>query len=373
MDIFRFFDNNFLNAISIIFLFVICLFIILFLIAKVIDWVPVIKNIVTKIISHFYLILIPFPIIYLIYYNANIYDGKLLTSFPIKDEVAEILSQLSIWFFTVGIFSGTLKYLNTITYVKNKFKEIILSEEFDDKLTSKLEVFAYSDESLEKYDKIEELWERVTLLKYKTNFPLIYDKLKKKVNNELFSKETTPFYYRNFCLDINIKLEENNLVIDKKTRYTLIRPNTDSFKWSFKTEVIKSETEETEAHLKLYLNDDDSFIEFNKSNSKIEHIGDRTIITFEEEFKDNIEYDIVTERKSIQNIDDDRFIGFGTNRIIDYLEVNINCCDKLKYVFNDLNKYRFKKIEQFNGGTKFVYSNIITPNDIFKIFFIRKE
>lgn len=371
MDIFHFFDNNFLNAVSIICLFIICLFIVLFIIAKIVDWVPIIKNAVTKIISHFYLILIPFPVFYLIYYNANIYNDTLVDSFPIKTEVAEILSQLSIWFFTVGIFSGTLKYLNTITYVKNKFKEIILSQEFDDKLSSKLEVFAYSDESLEKYEKIEELWERVTLLKYKSNFPLIYPKLKNKINNELFSKETTPFYYRNFFMDISIKLEGDDLIIKKKTRYTLIRPNTDSFNWSFRTEVLKTDTEDTEAHLKLFLNDDQP-IEFDENNSKIEHMGDFTVITFEKEFKDKIEYDIVTERKSIQNIDDDRFIGFGTNRIIDYLEVNVICCDKLKYVFNDLNKYRFKKSELFNGGTKYIYSNVITPNDVFKIFLIRK-
>lgn len=371
MDIFHFFDNNFLNAIAIIFLFIICLFIVLFIIAKIIDWFPIIKNVVTKIISHFYLILIPFPVIYLVYYNANINNNELSSSFPIKTEVAEILSQLSVWFFTVGIFSGTLKYLNTITYVKNKFKEIILCKEFDDKLTSKLEVFAYSDESLEKYDNIEELWERVTLLKYKSNFPLIYTKLKNKINNELFNTETTPFYYKNFFIDISINLEGDNLIIKKKTRYTLIRPNTDSFNWSFKTEVIKSNTEDVEAHLKLYLNDDDP-IEFNKDNSKIEHIGDLTSITFEKEFKDNIEYNIITERKSIQNIDNDRFIGFGTNRIIDYLEVNLICCDKLKFFFNDLNKYRFKKSEEFNGVTKYIYSNIITPSDIFKIFLIRK-
>ena len=373
MKIVRLFDNNFYNVVFIIFIIIIVFFIIVYLTDLLTRYYPVIRKFFSYVVERMYVILVPIPVIYLIYFYSNYNEGILQDDFIFQKDVAEILEKLSIWFFTVGIFSATLKYLNTIAYVRKKFKEIVLSKEFDEKLSEKLEILAYSDDFLQKHNNIEDIWERVTLFKYKSEFPLIYPKLKEKINNSLFNKHATPFYYNHFCITIDIKLvSENSLEITTSTRYSIMRPSIEEFEWNFFFKILKSDYVNLLPSLELKF-DDGEIINFDEKNSKIEENGEYMDINFEHSFKGKHEYHIRTKRKVIQNIDNDRIIMVGSSRIIDYFDVTINCSPNLNYVFSESNQNKFEKETFEDERTKFTHSKILLPGEIFKVFLIRNN
>ena len=124
-------ENNFLNFILLAFLFVIGVILFVYVISVLLKFVPVLKETGIWISKYIYLILIPIPLGYLIYYNAYYDANHPETSIFGSTENIEYVRDISIYFFTAGIFSATLKFLNTFVYFQQSFERIIMSEKFD--------------------------------------------------------------------------------------------------------------------------------------------------------------------------------------------------------------------------------------------------
>ncbi|MEL4306719.1 hypothetical protein [Joostella sp. CR20] len=355
---------------------VFALYIALFVISLITKSIPAIKNMALKIIDYFYLILIPFPVVYLVLYSASLENGELSSEFFLDTQVAVTLKDLSIWFFTAGIFSATIKYLNTITYVKKKFKDIILSKEFDSVLSKKLEIMAYSKEYLKEHANIEDLWRKVTLLKYETEFPAIYSKLKDIVSNE-FNEKNTSFYYKHFTMEFDLKLHSNNndIEFEINTTFTIVRPNKEVFEWTFDHEVLTEllDTEKSNA-IKVYNLDPGKEKEFEPFNKDVSPSRDGfSVVRLVYELKGKEEYHIKHKRIFTQDINKDRYYGFGSKRILDDLKVSIKHCDKLSVFFTNVNNVRFiSEIKQGENTQTHTHNGLITPGENFKFFLIRK-
>jgi hypothetical protein len=371
---FRIFENNFWNVLTILVATILALYIVLFVISIITKSIPAIKNMALKIIDYFYLILIPFPVIYLVLYSASVKNGELSSDFFLDAQVALTLKDLSIWFFTAGIFSATVKYLNTITYVKKKFKEIILSDEFDSVLSKKLEIMAYSKEYLKEHANIEDLWRKVTLLKYETEFPSIYSKLRDIVTNE-FNEKNTSFYYKHLTMDFNLKLNNNkDIEFEINTNFTIVRPNKEAFEWAFAHEVLTELLETQESKVKVYNLDPGNEIDYSPEGKDVGPSKDGfSIVKLLYNLEGKEEYHINHKRKFTQDIDKDRYYGFGSKRILDDLKVNIEHCDKLKVFFTNVNSIKFiNEIKEKKNTQTHIHNGLITPGEKFKLFLIRK-
>lgn len=369
-------EKLYLNASLIILFCLILLFVVIYIYDLITKSFPKFRSATKYLFDRLYVFLIPIPVIYLIYYYSNVSNGNLSPNFFINPELAEVLQKLSIWFFSVGIFSSTLKYLNTLTILKQKFREIVLSNEFKETLEEKLEVLAYSDNTLKNHKNISEIWKKVTLFKLESQFPSIYEKLKLKVNNNYFRNDVTPFYYKYFTININVELmNESDVEITTSTRYTIVRPNEDEFEWTFYYNVLKEDYEKLLPFLELSINEGET-IKFDKesSGSNIEENKDSFVVKFIHKFKGSREYNISTKRKIVQNLDKDRIISVGTHRIIDYLVLSVNCCDKLKYIFSSINQTKYIEEPISNENRKsFIHTGLLEPSELFKIFLIRKN
>ncbi|MFC2109857.1 hypothetical protein ACFLSU_04705 [Bacteroidota bacterium] len=364
-----------MNIVAILIAAMLAMYMVLFIVSLITKSIPAIKHMAIKIIDYFYLVLIPFPVIYLILYSISLENGELKSNFFLDTHLATTLKDLSIWFFTAGIFSATVKYLNTITYVKKKFKEIILSEEFDNVLSQKLEIMAYSKEHLKEHSDIEELWRKVTLLKYETEFPSIYSKLKDIVNND-FNEKNTSFYYKHLTMDFDLKMLGNNKDIEFEitTTCTIVRPNIDAFEWEFKHEVLTELLETQENIVEVYNLDPGSETYYEPQDKKINPSKEGfSIVELTYKLKGKQEYHIKHKRKFTQNIDKDRYYGFGSKRILDDLKVNIEHCDKLNIFFSSVNGVTFIHETKENKNIQtHIHNGLITPGEKFKLFLIRK-
>lgn len=372
---FRIFESAFWNVVAILVASLLALYIVLFVISLITKAIPAIKNMALKIIDYFYLVLIPFPAAYLIFYAASLEEGKLNSDFFLSTEVALTLKDLSIWFFTAGIFSATVKYLNTITYVKKKFKEIVLSKEFDDVLSRKLEIMAYSKDYLKEHANIEDLWRKVTLLKYESEFPSIYSKLKDIVYNE-YNEKNTSFYYKHFTMDFYLKLNDNgnDIEFEINTNFTIVRPNKDPFEWTFDHEVLTELLQTEESNVKVYNLDQGQEADYKHESREVVPGRDNfSLVKLVYKLEGKEEYHIKHKRKFTQDIENDRYYGFGSKRILDDLKVNIEHCDKLKVFFTNVNGVKFiKEIKEEKNIQTHIHNGLIIPGEKFKLFLIRK-
>ncbi|MDG2194286.1 MAG: hypothetical protein P8K77_05435 [Polaribacter sp.] len=367
---FTLFDNGFINVVAIIFIMIFCLFIFLYLLAQLIKVIPIIRRTVVKVIDYFYLILVPIPVLYLVIYHYNVKNGVLTSGFFLEQNLAVTIEKLSWYFFSVGIFSATLKYLNTITYVKNKFKEIILSKEFDDVLTKKLEILAYSNEYLINNNNIDEIWRTVTLAKYEKKFPVIYDKLKDVVYNNL-DEESISFYYKHFDIDFDISLMEDNenVKFEIATRFTLVRASIEEFEWNFTFDALKEDFESVDENTLVY--DTELNEEFSPVDSEKIDLGGSFRLKLKYNLSGKLEYNIKNTRTFTQRITHDRIYGFGSKRILDDLKVTIRTCDKMAVFFSSVNSIKFDKETKKNKEVSYIYRGLTTPGEKFKLFLIR--
>ena len=114
-------------------------------------------EILKLVFNYFYVVLIPIPIIYLMYYYLFFDEAKQDTYIFNSIDLIKDLKNLSFWFFTAGAFSAATKIISNLKIFKNqfeeiilsekfsaKFKEILLSNEFENQLTKNFEILTFS-------------------------------------------------------------------------------------------------------------------------------------------------------------------------------------------------------------------------------------
>lgn len=334
------------------------------------------KNLAIFIYNYSYLILIGISTLFMVFdeiYNEN---GEF-----INRKLSDILYGFSKAIFSIGAFSGAIKYASTLKLFKEQYKKIVMSEEFSGLLGSKLDAFAHSTDYLEKLDihQLKELWEDVTLSKYKNSFPLIYDDLKCNLENELFLKANTSFYYKHFYVEYDIKLDKEDdryVNVSYSTNYTIIRNNDKPFEWEFYKTIHKANQESSNIETIINIDGDDIYdskkAEYLENNEGDEINDNLLSLKCTETLSGKKQYNVKKISTYRQNLEIDKALGFGSGRIIDDLVVTIKYSDDLDVFFNKVNKNKFEEnIDKENRVLKYENRKLLLPGEKFIIFLLR--
>lgn len=87
-------------------------------------------EILKLVFNYFYVILIPIPIIYLLYYYLFFDVLKKETHIFNSIKLIDDLKNLSFLFFTAGAFSAATKIISNLKIFKTQFEKLILTERF---------------------------------------------------------------------------------------------------------------------------------------------------------------------------------------------------------------------------------------------------
>lgn len=335
-----------------------------------------IKSLATFCYNYSYLILISISVLFILFHDIWNLTGNFMDK-----KLADVLYGLSKAIFSIGAFSGAIKYASTLKLFKEQYKKIVMSEEFSDLLGSKLDAFAHSTDYLEKLDlyQLKELWQDVTLTKYKNSFPLIYDDLKGNLENELFLKANTSFYYKHFHVEYDIELDQiddNFINVKYVTNYTIVRNNETKFEWEFYKTLHKDNYDsldiETLINIDGYEVYDSKKAEYVKDVENGEIIDNQIYLKCTETLEGKKQYNVQKTSTYKQNLSIDKALGFGSGRIIDDLFVTIKYSDNLDVFFNKVSNNKFDEtVDKKNRVLKYENRKLLLPGEKFIIFLLR--
>lgn len=323
--------------------------------------------------QHSYYYFLGIATAYLIFYSLYILYEPVYQSLCNFDKLIEYLSQVSILFFTAGIFSASLKYLQFLGVFETEFKKAINSTDFDKKLEAQLKQITFSEEFLLDQSNLPELWETVTLCKYRKQFPAIYPKLKKKINNQLFTENNISYFYKNFQNNYNISLIDGKYAkIIERTSLTIVRPNEEPFEWDCKVFYTDTEDQNIKADISFnILNSRD----FKQNKNDITEGKDDGFASKEIKItlSGQLEYHIEREIMLVQDIEIDRVFAFGSDRIIDDLSLKIEHSEDLNVIFETVNGNKMYPNRASNDNEiSYINRDIFLPGEKYKLFIIRK-
>lgn len=318
-----------------------------------------------------YLYFLGFASAFLIFYACYFFVEALHYSLHYYDRLFNFMAQVAILFFTGGIFTAAIKYYQFLNIFQEEFHKVISSSEFDEKLTKQLKQITFSRKFLIGQSNLNVLWEKVTLCMYQREFPEIYNKLKKKIKNKYFEKQSISYYYKNMQLHYQIKLIDKKYVyVDEYTSYTIVRPNTDKFTWDFGYTYKNTTDSRVGIEFEGKVTTCDK--KFDNNNVSTDTGEETTTKKVELELEGHQEYHIEYSSKSVENIEVDRIHSFSSDRIIDDLTVTINHDNKLSIIFAPVNNQKFYKNGVFPDlEHAYINRDIFLPGEKFKIFFIR--
>ena len=283
----------------------------------------------------------------------------------------EFLKDLSKILFSAGVFTTALNFLDSLNVFKKNFKAIIMSEEFENLITSKIDALAYSEEHLNKQSNLDKIWQTVTLCKYRQEFPELYNKLENKIENLLFKKNNISYYYKNFQVNYFIELNDTKYVtITERTSFTIIRPTIEEFTFDFKSAYNNQDPRDivkVNFYSKNTTEIDFSEIEVNTTINK-----NISTMTCSKILSGHLEYHIESKVVMSQNIELDRIFTFSSGRIIDDLTIFIEHNDDIKITFVPLNNNKFHH-NGTHSENKISYINrdVLLSGEKFILFFYR--
>lgn len=337
--------------------------------------IPRIKRFLSLLKKYAYVIMMFPVVIYVLFYIVYQLNPSFKESLALNDSILNLLGQISLVFFGSGIFSASLKFLDSMDVFGKNFKKIILSKEFEQVLSSKIDALAYSKEHLIKQNNLADIWQNVTLCKYEKEFPKeLYDKLKKKLNNDLFSTSSLSYYYKNFQINYNIKMiDDEHIQIEERSSFTIMRPTDEPFNFDFYHRRKKDESDKTKFECSFKTKNQDE-IKFEISDPEEDSVENEIITSYKKELSGHKEYHIESYNKSINELDKDRFFTFGCSRIIDDLTINITHDSDLCVIFKQNSKDKLYHNGAFEENIlAFINRDVLLPGEKFTMFFYRKK
>jgi hypothetical protein len=330
-------------------------------------------------VKHLYLILLGFSFGYLIFYSIYYFNESFNAYLSNYNEFVEYLKNISLLSFTAGIFTVSLKYIQYLKVFENEFNRIIDSPSFNHKLRGTLSAITFSEEFLKNQNDINDIWKKVTLSKYKSEFPELYEKIKKNIVNELFQDNSLTKYYKNVQISYELKLgDDYELKVKEYSSFTIIRNTTESFFWDFFVSFARDFEKELSEETKLLTEDitkiDGTEIDISKCKITNEEENDQFIIKrFSYELKGEKEYHIERCFEFSQDLQEDRIISFNTSHVVDDLTVYIKKCENLEVVFEPVGRNKFYKNQMFSNE-RVIYENrdIFLPGEKYKLFVFKK-
>lgn len=329
-----------------------------------------------KFISRYLYMFLLAPAVFLLIYD--LIGNPDLTNEVFKRRYDVVLDFSKI-IFSAGIFSASIQFLDSMNVFKKNFEDIIISDNFKNLISENIEKLAYSEEHLLKQGNLNDIWETVTLCKYKKDFNEIHLKLKKKITNDYFDSGSISYYHKNFQVNYKIDLIDNDhLKIEETCSFTIVRPNKEKFNFEFKHKniIIKDNDKDTvevgliSADFSVRKEGEYVLEEIKKDTKEI----DGYIVTeMFQELKDKKEYHIEGKVVMAQNLNDDREYGFGSQRIIDDLTVSIEHDPKICVIFSPVGKDRIMKNGAFpNVEHSYINRDVLLPGEKFKLFFYKR-
>lgn len=311
---------------------------------------------------------------YAIFYTIYSLNDAVNESLNEYDKVISYFANISILFFTAGIFSVSLKYFQFLGIFEEEFKRVISSKDFDEKLEKQLKQITFSEDFLIKQSNLPELWETVTLCKYKQQFPGLYPKLKKKIDNELFITDNISYYYKNFQINYDIELiDENYVKVTESASLTIVRPDINEFEWDFGVIFDDTEDENIEYDLSFDVKNMDD-VEFDESDIKTRNRPGLINKYVTKKLSGHLEYHIERRIELVQDLRIDRQFSFGSDRIIDDISLRIKHCDKLSVFFTTVNKNKMYQNGAFyKDKLAYINRDIFLSGEKFKIFIYKKS
>lgn len=360
-------DFAFIIAIGALFV----IFVIVYLVRKYLKILPTVWATLKLVFDYFYLVLIPIPVFYLIYYFLFFNKDKQETYIFNSAELIFDLKNLSYWFFTAGVFSASSKLLSNLVIFKKQFNKVIMSKEFDDLLGRKLEVLTFSHDSLSKQSNLDEIWKRVTLCKYEKSFPYLMQKLNKNLENELFEENNLSAYYKNLRLQVKFELLENDIIKITEVSNCTVVTNSDN-----RTEIkfflrsnsqdeknIFTKIEPTQTKIDGVAFDLEKF-----ENIQAVRDGDSFVKTYNHTLQGKTEYNIERYIVMQQKLSVDRIYSFSSSKIIDGMHINLQYCSKLQVEFSSVGKNNFTDDNIKLDGICLTNRDVLMPGEKFKVF-----
>lgn len=321
-------------------------------------------------------------LIFFIVYSLNKSFNNYLLNYT---ELIDFLKTIAILTFTSGIFASALKYIQYLKIFEKEFERIILSPKFENKLKETLHAITFHEDFLTNQNDIDAIWKKVTLIKYKKEFPELYSKIERNLTNELFEANNLSKYYKNVIISYELELEENSIIkVKENSSFTIVRSNKDSFLWDFFVTLYNDDTNKTDSpddnHANI-LNYEKTRIDgetIDETKCKfIESVEDESFIKkkYSYTLSGKHEYNIERHFRFSQNLNNDRLISFNSSHVIDDLSVFIKKCDKLEVVFDSIGKNTFDKSDIFSDENRISYTNrdAFLPGEKYKLFVYKKD
>lgn len=327
-----------------------------------------------------YLIFLSYSSVFLIFYIIYYFNSDLKELLKLYSDLIDFLKTLSILSFTAGIFTVTLKYFQYLKVFESEFNRIIDSKSFENKLEKIVSSVTFSEEFLNKQNDLSEIWKKVTLIKYKKEFPELYDKIEKNLKNELFENNSLNKYYKNVQISYEFELadDDKTIVVKEYTSLTIIRNSIEKFNWDFFVSFARDINDEIKTETKIL---DENFTKVDGSDIDLkkcvitnqEDYGNFTKKKFSYPLENKKEYHIERCFNFTQQIDDDRIVSFSSSNVVDDLTVRIKLCEKLQIVFEPVGNNYFNKENIFQDRICYVNRDVFLPGEKYKIFLFRKH
>lgn len=323
------------------------------------------------ILNNLYLILLSLSIAYFIFYAVLIFDDKYLSNWENKKFWLDFFKNIALLVFSAGIFTASLKYLQYIKVFESEFERILLSKKFSDQIKDSVESITFSEDFLLKQSNLGEIWETVTLSKYKQQFPGLYASLKKNISNTFFVHNNISYYYKHTKKTYTISVVSDFLIqIEETTIFTIVRPNIDEFEWDFSVSINEENSENQKyPDVKIIpLKDYNSVFDQNKNIDIINKNGE-LIKNCKIALSGHEEYNLKRIINTHQDLKTDREWVFGSDRIMDHLDVNVKYSDDLNVIFSSSNQVKFLKDETNNKNQlSYISQELMLPGKNLNFF-----
>ncbi|PKA97364.1 hypothetical protein B0O79_1019 [Flavobacteriaceae bacterium MAR_2009_75] len=333
-----------------------------------------IKKLWKGVLNNLYLILLSVSILYFLCYTIFIFNDEFLPSWEKKVFWLNFFKDIALLIFTAGIFTASLKYLQYIRVFETEFERILLSDKFSGKVKDSVESITFSEDFLLKQSNLSEIWETVTLSKYKQQFPNLYAELKKNINNTFFVNNNISYYYKHTKKKYDIKVVSGYKIhIMETTILSIVRPSTDEFEWDFKTSILEGHSEnEKYPEICIESLSECGMIFDPEKNIEVEVKNENLIKECKLKLSGHKVYNIKRVLKFTQDIDKDREWVIGSDRIMDHLDVHVKYSEDLNVIFSKSNKAKFIKEElQEPNQISYISQELMLPGEKFKLFFLK--
>lgn len=376
---FRLANNNFANILIWFVIILVGIILIFYIIDVFLKFKPFLIKAKNFFIKNVFLLLLPFPFFYLVYYYSYYltFDDHTKALF-LRKETADFLQKTSLYFFGTGVAAACLKWLNNVIFFKKQFTEVVQSKDFSDVLSQKMQILALSDDYLLQRTDLEDIWARVTICKYQQKFPGIASEIRHKMENDLFIENSLQYYYKNFRLQINFSIENDIIKIVEIASSTLVSHSNEKIELNFGTTALSEDNGEIYTKLirenckkdgKL-LNLEELIPNQNENTNSFVKIKN-----FKAELEGQTKYIIERHIEMTQNIKDDRVYSFSSSRIIEDLTINLKYDSALNLFFSPVGKNDFKPDNQFTSerSISMISRDLLLPGEKFKVFIYKNN